>query len=102
MRLGCGEGIRTPDLRVMSPTSCRCSTPRPPMVVVPPRSVKRVDACSARLRSADTRSRGHAHRCALFTKGGTCRQTLSAGHRPYLDRAGGHASVLFDEARACG
>ena len=26
---GCGEGIRTPDLRVMSPTSCRCSTPRP-------------------------------------------------------------------------
>ena len=27
MRLGCGEGIRTPDLRVMSPTSCRCSTP---------------------------------------------------------------------------
>ncbi len=27
-RLGCGEGIRTLDLRVMSPTSCRCSTPR--------------------------------------------------------------------------
>ena len=26
-RLGCGEGIRTLDLRVMSPTSCRCSTP---------------------------------------------------------------------------
>ena len=26
--VGCGEGIRTPDLRVMSPTSCRCSTPR--------------------------------------------------------------------------
>ncbi len=25
--LGCGEGIRTLDLRVMSPTSCRCSTP---------------------------------------------------------------------------
>jgi hypothetical protein len=29
MRLGCGERIRTSDLRVMSPTSCRCSTPRP-------------------------------------------------------------------------
>ena len=28
-RLGCGERIRTSDLRVMSPTSCRCSTPRP-------------------------------------------------------------------------
>ena len=28
MRLGCGEGIRTLDLRVMSPTSCRCSTPQ--------------------------------------------------------------------------
>ncbi len=27
-RLGGGGGIRTPDLRVMSPTSCRCSTPR--------------------------------------------------------------------------
>ena len=26
--LGCGERIRTSDLRVMSPTSCRCSTPR--------------------------------------------------------------------------
>ena len=25
--VGCGEGIRTLDLRVMSPTSCRCSTP---------------------------------------------------------------------------
>ena len=29
MQLGCGERIRTSDLRVMSPTSCRCSTPRP-------------------------------------------------------------------------
>ena len=28
IRLGCGEGIRTLDLRVMSPTSCRCSTPQ--------------------------------------------------------------------------
>ncbi len=26
--VGCGERIRTSDLRVMSPTSCRCSTPR--------------------------------------------------------------------------
>ena len=26
-RLGCGDWIRTSDLRVMSPTSCRCSTP---------------------------------------------------------------------------
>ena len=26
--LGCGGRIRTADLRVMSPTSCRCSTPR--------------------------------------------------------------------------
>jgi hypothetical protein len=26
--VGSGGGIRTPDLRVMSPTSCRCSTPR--------------------------------------------------------------------------
>ena len=27
--VGCGGRIRTADLRVMSPTSCRCSTPRP-------------------------------------------------------------------------
>src|SRR5690349_15925735 len=27
--IGCGGRIRTADLRVMSPTSCRCSTPRP-------------------------------------------------------------------------
>src|SRR4030067_789374 len=27
-RTGCGGRIRTSDLRVMSPTSCRCSTPR--------------------------------------------------------------------------
>ena len=26
-RVGCGDWIRTSDLRVMSPTSCRCSTP---------------------------------------------------------------------------
>ena len=26
--IGCGGRIRTDDLRVMSPTSCRCSTPR--------------------------------------------------------------------------
>ena len=40
--LGCGERIRTSDLRVMSPTSCRCSTPRP--VTLGPRvdSVKHV------------------------------------------------------------
>ncbi len=38
--LGCGEGIRTPDLRVMSPTSCRCSTPRRPTLPVIDRSVK--------------------------------------------------------------
>ena len=29
IRIGCGGRIRTADLRVMSPTSCRCSTPRP-------------------------------------------------------------------------
>jgi hypothetical protein len=29
---GCGERIRTSDLRVMSPTSCRCSTPRLEMI----------------------------------------------------------------------
>jgi hypothetical protein len=28
LRNGCGGRIRTDDLRVMSPTSCRCSTPR--------------------------------------------------------------------------
>ena len=27
-QIGCGAWIRTKDLRVMSPTSCRCSTPR--------------------------------------------------------------------------
>ena len=37
---GCGGRIRTADLRVMSPTSYHCSTPRPPMVVVVPDSVK--------------------------------------------------------------
>src|SRR5829696_9055209 len=39
--VGCGEGIRTPDLRVMSPTSCRCSTPRPLIMRLQARSVKR-------------------------------------------------------------
>src|SRR2546430_15505840 len=28
LEFGCGAWIRTKDLRVMSPTSCRCSTPR--------------------------------------------------------------------------
>src|SRR5436853_15378 len=40
-RFGCGEGIRTLDLRVMSPTSCRCSTPRPRMVRAVRATVKR-------------------------------------------------------------
>src|SRR5207247_1320815 len=35
-QVGCGGRIRTDDLRVMSPTSCRCSTPRLP--VYPPPS----------------------------------------------------------------
>ena len=47
-RIGCGEGIRTLDLRVMSPTSCRCSTPRRRMIGTAPESVK--------LRSARSRS----------------------------------------------
>ena len=42
--VGCGERIRTSDLRVMSPTSCRCSTPRP--ITLGPRG-----------RSGQTRSR---------------------------------------------
>src|SRR5206468_4183608 len=37
----CGGRIRTSDLRVMSPTSCRCSTPRRSITLAePPRSVK--------------------------------------------------------------
>ncbi len=39
--LGCGERIRTSDLRVMSPTSCRCSTPRPVTLGPAVHSVKR-------------------------------------------------------------
>lgn len=38
---GSGGGIRTPDLRVMSPTSYHCSTPRLPMVVAKVASVNR-------------------------------------------------------------
>ena len=41
-RLGCGERIRTSDLRVMSPTSCRCSTPRPVTLGPEADSVKRL------------------------------------------------------------
>ena len=49
MRLGCGERIRTSDLRVMSPTSCRCSTPRPVTLGPKHDSVKRsVDAEASR------------------------------------------------------
>ncbi len=36
--VGCGGGIRTLDLRVMSPTSCRCSTPRREDLLYPPPS----------------------------------------------------------------
>src|SRR5205823_13178922 len=39
--VGCGGRIRTSDLRVMSPTSCRCSTPRLSMLPAPSTSVKR-------------------------------------------------------------
>ena len=39
--VGCGEGIRTLDLRVMSPTSCRCSTPRTHASTGPQRSPPR-------------------------------------------------------------
>ena len=38
---GCGGRIRTADLRVMSPTSYHCSTPRPRMVVLGRCRVKR-------------------------------------------------------------
>ena len=41
MRIGCGGRIRTADLRVMSPTSCRCSTPRPTILAARPGTVKR-------------------------------------------------------------
>ena len=46
-RVGCGEGIRTPDLRVMSPTSCRCSTPRLPRLPAIGRSVKGASQAAA-------------------------------------------------------
>src|SRR5262245_30408430 len=46
---GCGGRIRTADLRVMSPTSYHCSTPRPPMVETSPGSVKRPAGRSATL-----------------------------------------------------
>ena len=39
-----GKRIRTSDLRVMSPTSCRCSTPRPTTLALAARSVKRTAA----------------------------------------------------------
>src|SRR5438105_7028924 len=43
---GCGAWIRTKDLRVMSPTSCRCSTPRfelyPRLFPLPWRAAARV------------------------------------------------------------
>ncbi len=57
--LGCGERIRTSDLRVMSPTSCRCSTPRPVTLAVGRRLVKRTrsPARSADLGRPDARRR---------------------------------------------
>src|SRR4026209_470698 len=39
--IGCGGRIRTSDLRVMSPTSCRCSTPRPTILGTRPDRGKR-------------------------------------------------------------
>ena len=60
-RLGCGERIRTSDLRVMSPTSCRCSTPRPVTLGPEADSVKRLGVGSAvQPRPADEQSE---HQC---------------------------------------
>src|SRR6187401_24132 len=56
---GCGGRIRTADLRVMSPTSYHCSTPRPLMVVTDPGSVKPPAVRpSARLAALEERAQG--------------------------------------------
>src|SRR5256885_6016788 len=57
----CGAWIRTKDLRVMSPTSCRCSTPR------------------LGLYRRNSRSSGKPHGVGLGDGGAVIRYTLSPG-----------------------
>src|SRR2546426_10907950 len=64
--VGCGEGIRTSDLRVMSPTSCRCSTPRPRILPAAPGTVKRGPGGDSAVGGLDPR----AERCAPQFDGG--------------------------------
>src|SRR3979411_74248 len=45
---GCGGRIRTDDLRVMSPTSCRCSTPRQQYTSGLPAARVSLSACGVR------------------------------------------------------
>ena len=68
-RVGCGEGIRTPDLRVMSPTSCRCSTPRLRRLPSIARSVKERPAVGRALAAAAaaTPERRRLHRVVQAT-----------------------------------
>ena len=48
--VGCGGRIRTDDLRVMSPTSCRCSTPRSKYTAGLRSAGRGLSACGAKLR----------------------------------------------------
>ena len=85
--VGCGERIRTSDLRVMSPTSCRCSTPRP--ITLGPRRVpvKRGQGASASATASSNdidrpsaRPRSNASPAAVVRCSRYC--SLSASHWP--------------------
>ena len=87
MHLGCGGRIRTDDLRVMSPTSCRCSTPLKDYSMSaccarPPPRACRSGSGSRRPGVLTSHLHGASPSCTRRHHGEACRTERSAGPPP--------------------
>src|SRR5437879_16344 len=81
---GCGAWIRTKDLRVMSPTSCRCSTPRLELYPQPSRPQREGD--------------GDAGTAGVGLGGGITKYSFSLGFAYPLSRSSSSSAAPDESA----
>ena len=95
-----GGRIRTCDLRVMSPTSCHCSTPHRMLLsgrLLPSQSARHYSTPYTSRQGAPVSTNNHSHICHGFTTGrGAAGVRVGAGVLP----SGGTATTGLSPGRA--